>query len=145
MPESVAVRDDIFAWIEDALRNRDRGEVELMPANDPKTYPARHIFDGGHRVLETEEGDTRFALAVRIEGYVEDADGPAAHRAMHALYSDTVQALVTDPPIGGLAETVDEGDFLPIIAPLGGKSRLCFTLEILVTFAATRGDPAQRP
>ena len=147
MPEvgEVAVREQIFVWIEDALRAQERGEVERMPSNDPIVYPARHIFDGGHRVIENGVGEARLALTVRVEGYVESADGPAAHAALHALFVDTVRALVTEPPIGGLAETVDEGDFMPLIAPLGGKSRLCFTLEIPITFAASRGDPAQLP
>lgn len=119
------------------------GENELMPSADPITFPAFHVFDPGHATDPSEAGVTRYAMALEIEGYVEGGTGADAHAEMTALYTSAVTALLAEPLLGGVAETVDEGDMNIVVATLSEKRRLGFTLTIPITFPARRGDPAQ--
>jgi hypothetical protein len=141
-----AVREQIFAAIEDRLRGIASpvvAEVERLPSADPVSFPALHIFDGGHRIVDMEAGTTRYTLTVPIEGYVEQSSGVAAHAALNALYAAVVAAVMPDPPLDGLAETIDEQDFRTAIAPLASIDRLGFAVDFEITFATRRGDPAQ--
>lgn len=139
-----AVRNLIFAEIMERLTSiGDAAETELMPSSDPVSFPARHVFDGGQSLGETEAGVTRYALAVTIEGYLEQAGGADAHEAINELYAATVGALLPDPPLGGLAETIDEGDLRITVAPLASMSRLGFALDLEITFPTRRGHPDQ--
>lgn len=118
-------------------------EVERMPSGDPLTFPALHFFDDGHRIGELEAGATRYDMLPTIVGYVEGEGGDEAHDALIDLYSLAVAALLTDPPLDGVAETIDEGNCKFMVAPLASKRRLAFALELPITFAAKRGNPAQ--
>jgi len=134
------IAENVFARLE-ALG--DATETELMPSSDPVSFPARHIFDGGHRLIEQEAGSTRYALDLTVEGYLEASGGHEALIALNDLYAATVRALITEPPLGGLAETIDEGDLRITVAPLASKQRLAFALDLVVTFSTRRDDPAQ--
>jgi hypothetical protein len=117
-------------------------EIQVMPSGDPISFPALHIFDDGHDPEDSDTGGTRNAASPRVEGYVEEAGGAAAYAALDALYCATVRALVTDPPLGGLAETIDEGPVRIFTAELGSMRRLSFALDLPITFSHRRGDPA---
>ena len=121
----------------------DAAETELMPSSDPVAFPARHIFDEGHALGDSDAGSTRFDLGITVEGYVEQAGGTAAYLALHDLYAATVRALITEPPLDGLAETIDEGDLRIFVAPRASRDRLSFSLDLSITFSACRDDPAQ--
>src|SRR5687768_16503637 len=82
-------------------------EYERMASGDPSRFPALLLNDNGHSIIETVAGATRYALHVTIEGYVEGGNGPTASAALNQLYADVVQALMTEPPLGGLAEIVE--------------------------------------
>lgn len=138
-PRSLIVADAV-----DRLRQINlSGETELMPSGDPVSFPALHVFDSGHQTEQSEPGVNRYSMPLEIEGYVEVAGGAAAHASMIRLYTDAVAALLAHPPLGGIAETVDEGDLNIVVATLAERRRLGFTLTILITFPARRGDPAQ--
>jgi hypothetical protein len=109
------------------------------------SFNALHIFDDGHEPSEQEAGATRYALPVSIVGYVEAEGGAAAHAELHALYADAVNALLTEPPLGGIAETIEEGPMRVEVAHLVSTRRLAFELQILVTFPTRRGAPDQLP
>jgi hypothetical protein len=140
-----AVREAIFAEIEKRLIDiTGVEEVERMPNQDPVLFNALHIWDGGHQPIESECGGQRYRLSVTIEGYHEQAGGAAAHAELNNLYSDAVSALLTDPPLGGLAETIDEGEYRPPqIAPLTSKARLTFSFDLDIEFSTVRGRPDQ--
>lgn len=138
------VREQVVAAIEAALAGVDVAELETMPAGDPVKFPALHIFDAGQNPLnDTEAGVTRYDLALTLEGYMEQAGGAAAYARLNALYRDVVAALMVEPLLGGLAETIDEGALRLSVAPLAAKPRLGFALDMIITFPARRDDPAQ--
>lgn len=139
-----AVRSTIFAEIVrrlDAIG--DAAETELMPSSDPMSFPARHVFDGGQGIVEAEAGVTRYGLSFTVEGYLEQAGGDGAHAQLNDFYAATVVALMPDPPLGGLAETIDEGDLRITVAPLASLDRLAFALDFTLTFPTRRDDPGQ--
>lgn len=137
-------RNAIFADVIERLEAiEDAAETELMPSADPVEFPARHVFDGGHTPIDLDASDTRYSLDFTVEAYVEQAGGTEAHAALNDLYTATVCALVSDPPLGGLVETIDEGALRITVAPLASKQRLAFALDFTVTFATKRDDPAQ--
>lgn len=121
----------------------DAAETELMPSADPISFPARHIFDNGQSIEETGHDFTIYRLDFSVEGYLERDSGADVHQQLNDFYAVTVAALVTDPPLDGVAETIDEGDMRVMVAPLAGTNRLAFALDFTVTFSARRDDPAQ--
>lgn len=138
-----AVRELIFAAIESRLTGVEGVSlVERMPSGDPDVFPALSIFDGGQEPTDQGCSATRHGLSVTIEGYVEGADGPEAHAALSQLYVDTVAALMTEPPLGGLVEEIQEGGFRPSVAHLAAAKRLAFGLDFTVLFSTARDNPA---
>ncbi|MDX3885988.1 MAG: hypothetical protein QHC65_16310 [Sphingomonas sp.] len=116
--------------------------VERSPPGDPDIFPAIAIDDGGHRILDREAGSTWFDLTVILTGYLEgdpDAAPEAIHSSMHDLYEAIRGALITEPPLDGLATTIDEGDMAVNIAALASHRRLSFELQMLVEFSTPRG------
>lgn len=137
-----SAREAIFAKIEQLLTALPSvAEVERMPSGDPDKFPALHIWDEGQRPEQSEAGVTEYGMTFNIDGYVEAAGGSAAHMALNALHSAMVQALVTEPPIGGLVDEITEGVMNVSIAPLASKRRLAFTAEFTVNFPTARGNP----
>jgi len=119
------------------------GEVELMPSSDPVSFPALHIFDHGHSIVETEAQATRYACSGSVEGYVELTNGPAAYAALNDLYTRAVAKLMEGEPLDGLAESLDEGDMRIAIAELASERRLGFAFDFEFIVVTQRGDPAQ--
>lgn len=119
-------------------------EVEVMPSGDPVSFPALHIFDPGHDTdTDTALGVTRYDMSPYIEGYHELPGGRAAYEALNAIYAEVVSALVSDPPLDGLAETIDEGDMRMEVATLASNRRLGFSLKFNITFPTSRSNPAE--
>jgi len=116
-------------------------EVEILPAGDPVSFNAIHLFDGGHRVVPHDAWTVGHDMTLIVEGYVEGAMGVDAHRELASLHAVCVAALVSEPPLGGLAETIDEGDLRIAVAPLASKPRLAFAADFQIGFATRRGDP----
>ena len=140
----IAVREAIFAEIEARLiAIGDADETERLPSGDPISFPARHIYDFGQTQEYSDTGVTRYTLSVVVEGYVAGHSGPEAHGALHALYANTIAVLVSEPPLGGLVETIDEGDLRIDVADLASERRLAFSLQLTITYPTRRGDPAQ--
>lgn len=139
----IAVREQIFAVIETRLRSiADVAEVERMPSGDPISFPALHIFDGGQDGADSTIGATGYALSIAVEGYVEQGSGPSVHAQLSALYADVVRVLMPEPPLDGLAETIDERNLNVWVAGQASERRMAFALTFDITFFANRGDPA---
>lgn len=139
-----AIRAQIMAKIKQRLIGlNDAAETKVMPPGEPVEFPARHIFESGHSVDESDLSGTRYGFTPTIEGYVEGSSGDAVYAEINELYANTVRALITDPPLDGLAETIDEGDMRLFVATLASKPRMGFSLEIAITFPTRREDPAQ--
>lgn len=139
-----AVREHIFDWIAGELGAIPGVQlVERMPSGDPDRFPTIEIYDGAQRVAEVEVGSTRYILTVRIEGYVDGGDGAAAHAAINELHAAVVAAMMAEPPIGGLAEDVAEGDARFTVAELAARKRLGFSAAFDIQFATAFGDPSQ--
>lgn len=140
----IAKREAIFRWIRDQLAQiGGLGFIQRSPSGDPDVFPAICIEDGGHVPdVNTEPGITRYALSVIIEGYVETDFGDEASADMNQLYLDVIAKLITDPPCGGLAESIDEGALRVDVALLASKRRMGFSLDVPITFAAIRQSPS---
>ena len=139
----MTVREQIFAEIETRLAAIPTVQsVEREPNGDPDVFDYLAITDGGQVVIEEECGVTRYRLSVDIEGYVEGSGGPATHAALSALYADCVAALLTDPPLGGLAETISEDGLRVAVADLANVRRMGFGLGISIEFSNQRDNPA---
>lgn len=117
----------------------DVAEVEVMPSGDPLSFRALHILDLGQSPGDDDSQGDRRILDLSIEGFVELGDGPAAHAALNALYADLIDALMPDPPLGGLAETIDEGAMQIVVATLADTRRMAFSLGFEIGFSTPRG------
>ncbi|USI71618.1 hypothetical protein [Sphingomonas morindae] len=139
------LREQIWAEIERRLGAIDGvAEVEREPSAEPISFNALHLEDAGQRTIDGSAGATWYQLAVTIRGYVEGGAGAEAHAALNQLHADTVAALMADePPLGGLAETIDEGAMQVQVATAASERRLMFLLDLELTFATRRGNPAQ--
>jgi hypothetical protein len=139
-----AAREQIFAEL-DARLSAIEGvaEYERLPSGDPNRFPAVHLFEGGQSPAESEVGSSQKMLRVTVEGYVKGGSGTAAHAAMNALHAKVVSALMTDPPLGGLAETVVDSDLRVDVAELASVRRLGFAQDFDIQFATPWGDPSQ--
>lgn len=139
----MTVRESIFAEIEARLLTVSGiGSVERMPSGDPDQFPSLAIFDGNQEVIEEGMDHTRHGLTVVIEGFVEGSSGSNVHAALSQLYADTVVALVNEPPLNGLAETISEAGMRVSVAELASKRRLGFGLDFTIEFSTQRGNPA---
>jgi len=139
-----AKREAIFAEIETRMRAiAGVGEVERMPSGDPTRWPAIGIEDGVQSADgNTEPGVNRYDLPVTISGFVEGGGGSTAHAAANELYRAVVAAMISDPPLGGLAEEVTEGDLRMQVAMLADRRRIGFELDFSITFVADKFNPA---
>lgn len=142
-----AQRELVFVDVEDRLNAlRDVvgvTEVERMPSGDPVSFNALHIIDGGQRPGDSDATATRYDLAFTVHGYIEKGGGAAAHTMLNQLYAATVAALMTEPPLGGLVETIDEGPMQVEVAHIASSRRLVFIVDFYANFPTRRGDPAQ--
>ena len=139
----VATREAILRWIKTELEKIGGiAYLKRSAPGDPDSFPAICIEDGGHSPdVETEPGVTRYTMSVYIEGYVQTECGEEAEGDMNQLYLDVVRKLMVEPPCGGLAEEINEGEFRSDIALLGSVRRMGFNLTIIITFAASRTSP----
>lgn len=120
------------------------GSYEVEPSGDPARFPALALYEGSMRVEESETGTTRYALFVTVEGYVEGGSGKAARAKRSALHAEAVKAMMTEPFLEGIVETVEEdGDYRPDVAELAKKRRLGFAQDFKIIFVTARGDPTQ--
>lgn len=141
----MSAREQIFAVV-DARLAAVTGvlEYERQPTGDPAKFPALHCYDGGERLTEAESYATRKALFLTVEGFVQGASGAAAHAALNTLHANVVKALLTEPPLGGIVELIEEaGDLRIDVAELASQRRLGFAQDFRVEFATVRGDPTQ--
>ena len=145
VPDPAApAREQIFQVI-DARLAPGVASYERQPSSDPAKFPARHVFDNGERPVGSESGaTTRKTLTITVEGYVEGHSGAGAHAALNALHASTVALMMTEPPLGGLVETIEEARDLRVdVAELANKRRLGFSQDFEVTFSTVRGDPGK--
>lgn len=142
-----AIRLDVLKAVVALLQDIDGvTETILMPSGDPVGFPALHVFDAGQSLIDTEPSVSRYELNLTVEGYIQTASGDDAVGKLNELYAATVRALLADDlPLGGLAETIDEGDMRVFTATLADKPRLGFGLDFTITFPTRREDPAQAP
>lgn len=140
-----AIREQIFAEIETRLADIASpavAEVARMPSGDPSRLPALQIFDQGDApAIEEEETDTAaFVLSVGIDGYVS---GDAPHSAAHALYVAVIEALFSQPVLGGLAQEIRQGRLDMAVAERAKDHRLGFGLELNILYQTRFGEPQQ--
>jgi len=140
-----AIREQIFVEIEQrlgAIASPMIAEVSRMPPGDPSAFPALFIFDQGDTpAIEEEETDTEaFILQVGIDGFVT---GEAPHSAGHTLYDAVKRALMTQPPLGGLAEEIRQGRLDMAIAERAKDHRLGFGVEFNILYRTRFGEPQE--
>ena len=137
-----AIRYQVTATVLGLMQALGAAEVELEPSSDPVSFDAIHIFDHGHRTVDGESGNETYQLNLTIERYYE-ADGSDTYVDANEGYAEIAAAMKADPPLGGLAEWVAEGDLRMFTAPLAGASRRCVAVDFTIQFATSRTDPAQ--
>lgn len=140
-----AVRERIFAAIEtrlNAIPSPAVAEVRRMPGGDPSRFPALFIFDQGDRAVEEEEETDcmAFVMSVGIDGFVT---GDAAHTAANALYAAVIEALFTQPVLGGLATEIGIVRLDMATAERAKDNRLGFGLELALHYHTRFGQPQQ--
>lgn len=139
-----AIREQILSWAFDALRALPGvAECERMPSGDPSRFPSLALIDNGQSVETAEAGTTRYTLELMIEGYVQGGNGDTAHAELNELHAAVIAALMVEPPFGGLAESVEEGDLRVSAASFASQRRLAFLQTLSIQFSTRRGDPAQ--
>jgi hypothetical protein len=119
-------------------------EVTRETSGDPSRFPALVVMDGDQQPIEREPSVSRYEMSPGIWGYVEGEDGPAVASARTKLYGDVVAALITEPPLDGLAETIEEGALDTRPGQLGALRRLEFGLTFNITYATKRGAPTEQ-
>lgn len=140
-----ALREQIFAAIETRLGGITApaiAEVARMPSGDASAFPALHIFDQGDTpAMEEEEAGTEaFVLQIGIDGYTK---GASPHTEAHALYAAVKEALMTDPPLGGLAEEIRQGRLDMAVAERAKDHRLGFAVEFNILYRTRFGEPQE--
>jgi hypothetical protein len=138
------LREQVIAALADRLatltgvrveRNRDR-EIE------PSMMPMLVIVDGGQSVDEGNSGIRRYVLRLAIEGYVAAATPAGLGLALSDLYARTVELLLADHTLGGIAVDLREGDLAdPVIDREPGHRPIAgFELSIEVEYWTAPGD-----
>lgn len=137
-----ATRELIFEAVDTAIAAIALAPfVSRMAKGDPSHFPAINVVDGGQRVTEEEAQVTRYTLDLQIEGFVEDSGDAASHAALNELHAQVVEALRTEPLLGGLAEELLEGELMVDVAQLASEDRLAFIQNFIVVFATPAGRP----
>lgn len=138
-----AVRYQIALEAKARMETLGAAEVELMPSADPVEFDAIHLFDDGQGIGDAQAMTTQYDMRLRIECYFEQAGQGAAYLALNDRYAQVVAAMMAEPPMGGLAETIEEGSLRIGVASLASKPRLYFAVDFDISFATRRMDPAQ--
>jgi hypothetical protein len=141
----IAAREQLLAIVDARLAAVEGvASYEAEPSGDPAEFPALASFDGGQQPTDdTEAGATRYVMGLTVEGYVEGGGGAPARAARSLLHARVVAALMTEPPLGGLAESIEEAGELRLdTAELASKRRLAFAQDFAIQFSTVRGDPA---
>lgn len=137
-----AVREQILAAVDALLAAIDGvEEYERMPSGDPARFNCLHLFDMGDKPDTGEAGTHRFAMSIGIDGYVEGGSGAAASAASNALYAAVIEALFTEPVLGGFASEIQIESFRPTVAERASKRRIAFSLDLTIFYATRRGSP----
>lgn len=141
----MSAREHLLAIIDARLTSVvGDGSYEAEPSADPdpESYPALMMIDGGERNDEAETDATRKIMSITVEGYVHGDTGVEARAARNALHADVVAALLTEPPLDGLATRIEEdGELRMDVATLASVRRLAFAQDFTIEFATRRGDP----
>ena len=137
-------REQLFAILDERLAAiAGVAEYEREPSGDPNAFPALVLYDGGQMQSDGEVGNSQQMLTVTVQGYAEGGAGAAAHGAMNDLHAAVVAALMTEPPLDGLVETIEDRGLRVSVAVLASKRRFGFAQDFEIQFATVRGDPTQ--
>jgi hypothetical protein len=140
----IALLEQIHAEFEARLNNVSLvAQVASSPSGDPSRFPALNLDDVKLTPDENQEpGVTYYEYRLSVEGNVKGGDGPSARGERNALYLSVVQAVMIDLDMGGLVESVEEGETRFGVAQLASSRHLSFVTEFIVRFPGNRGDPA---
>lgn len=144
-----AIRELIAAELDarlQAIADARGGEYERDPSGDPTVWPAISLDDEGQDPSEEEADVTRYEMAVSIEVYAQGSSGQVVSQELNELHAEIVAAIMLpgQPPIGGLAERIEEGPLRRFTAAIASKPRKGFRLKFIITFTTRRGDPASQ-
>lgn len=116
-------------------RNRDR-EIESS------MMPMLVVIDSGQSADDGNSGFRRYVLRLSIEGYVTAAAAAGIGPALSDLYARTVEQLLADHTLGGLAVDLREGDLAdPVIdREPGHRPIAAFELSVEVEYWTAPGD-----
>ena len=144
-----ARREVILAALLTAIDGAGGSTGERNPVNQihPNDMPAFALYDGGHEIDEVYAGQTQYRMTPAIGLYVAAASGGGT--ALNALYTAIVQAAMADPTLGGVCDTIREGDMsdpetVTESAPgvRLGKPFMVAIIDLEIDFATVEGDPS---
>lgn len=142
-----SIREQICAILDarlQAIADEHEGEYERDPSADPIRFPALSLLDNGQRPSEEESDITRYAMDIAIEVFAEGAGGLAVSQQLNELHAAIVSAVMTEPPMQGLAEGFEEGVLTRSTATLADEARKGFRQDFIIIFPTRRGDPASQ-
>jgi hypothetical protein len=143
---TLPIREQVTAAIATALLALDGVTVfrNRSLAPDDADLPALILFDGDHKAPTMDQGTliTSYRLQLTIQGQVTAASDALLGPSATELYAVTLEAVLMDPTLAGLAVDVEEGDFeIKITAIEGSTPRAIFTLPLFVTYWTQAGQP----
>src|SRR5687767_2296304 len=104
-----SAREQIFVVVDTRLQAISGvQEYEREPSADPAKFSALHVEDQGQSPIGEEGGSSRKALIFTVRGYVKGASGAGAHAVLNELHANVVKTLMTEPPLGGIVELIEE-------------------------------------
>ena len=104
-------------------------------------YPSLILFEGSSTPDDSFSGVTMYDLEIKIEGWIEAADGAAAGVALSAMEAAVIQKVTLDPTLGGIAFDVIEGAIEREVSFGGSTAIGALMASYLVKFQTKRGDP----
>ncbi len=122
----------------------ERNKRETVHADEA---PLVNFWDAGHTADLPDVGDTSYDMELPIEATVTAESEPALGAEMNALYGRVLDALMSDPTLGGLCIQLTERALDPRVAPIEESTTPLgtFSLSVMAEFRASSTWPFHTP
>lgn len=146
MPERIALREAVARAVLGRLRAAlapvpvERNRRSTVHATEA---PVVNFFDAGHTAEMPDYGETAYNFNIPIEATVSADTDDALGPAVNDLYIRTLDALMSEPTLGGLCQQLSESALDVRIAPAEESEDplAFFSLDIVAEFHTADGSP----